>query len=42
MLVDTHCHLDAGEFDADREAMLAASRSAGVRASVVPAIAADQ
>jgi TatD DNase family protein len=42
MLVDTHCHLDAGEFDADREAMLAASRQAGVRAFVVPAIAVDQ
>jgi len=42
MLVDTHCHLDAGEFDADREAMLSASRRAGVHAFVVPAIAADQ
>jgi TatD DNase family protein len=42
MLVDTHCHLDAAEFDADRDAMLAASRRAGVQAFIVPAIAADQ
>jgi TatD DNase family protein len=42
MLVDTHCHLDAAEFDADREAMLAAARQAGVAAFVVPAIAVDQ
>ena len=38
MLVDTHCHLDAGEFDADRGQMLQASRKAGVKAFVVPAI----
>ncbi len=38
MLIDTHCHLDAGEFSGDREAMLQASREAGVAAFVVPAI----
>jgi TatD DNase family protein len=38
MLVDTHCHLDAGEFDSDRDAMLESSRRAGVGAFVVPAI----
>jgi len=38
MLIDTHCHLDASEFASDRGAMLQASRLAGVRAFVVPAI----
>ena len=38
MLVDTHCHLDASEFSADRARMLQASREAGVDAFVVPAI----
>jgi TatD DNase family protein len=41
MLVDTHCHLDAGEFAADRAQMLQASRAAGVAAFVVPAIGVD-
>ena len=30
-LVDSHAHIDVTEFDADREAMLARARSAGVR-----------
>jgi TatD DNase family protein len=41
MLIDTHCHLDAGEFSADRTLMLQASRDAGVAAFVVPAIGVD-
>ena len=38
MLIDTHCHLDAAEFAADRAAIVAASRAAGVAAMVVPAV----
>lgn len=38
MLIDTHCHLDAGEFDADRDAQVFAARAAGVARILVPAI----
>ena len=38
--IDTHCHLDAPEFDADRDAVLARARQAGVRLQVLPAVAA--
>lgn len=38
MLVDSHCHLDAPEFDPDREAVLARARAAGVLQQVIPAI----
>ena len=37
--IDTHCHLDAAEFDADRDAVRAAARAAGVGHVVIPAVA---
>ena len=36
--IDTHCHLDASEFDADRTAMLDRVTQAGVEAVVIPAV----
>lgn len=38
MLIDTHCHLDAAEFDADRMAVADSARAAGVGRIVIPAI----
>lgn len=40
MWIDTHCHLDAAEFDADRDAVAEAARAAGVVMQVLPAVAA--
>jgi TatD DNase family protein len=39
MWIDTHCHLDAAEFDADRGAVTDAAQAAGVRGIVLPAVA---
>ncbi len=36
--IDTHCHLDAAEFGADRDAVLARARAAGVAQLVLPAV----
>ncbi len=41
MLIDSHCHLDAAEFDADRDQVLAQSRAAGVDGILVPAVDRD-
>lgn len=38
MLVDTHIHLDAAEFDGDREQVIQVARAAGVGGFVVPAV----
>jgi TatD DNase family protein len=39
--IDTHCHLDAAEFDPDRDAEYARAVAAGVGIEVVPAISRD-
>ncbi len=38
MWIDTHCHLDAAEFDADRLEVIDRARLAGVTCLVVPAV----
>lgn len=41
-LIDSHCHLDAPTFDADRSEVLARARAAGVVQQVIPAIACER
>lgn len=41
MLIDTHCHFDAAEFDRDRDVEYARAVEAGVSTIIVPAIARD-
>lgn len=38
MLIDTHCHLDASEFDADRAHVWQDAQAQGVRTVVIPAV----
>lgn len=38
MVIDTHCHLDAAEFDADRDTVVMQARAAGVKTIVTPAV----
>ncbi|MEO8803280.1 MAG: TatD family hydrolase [Rudaea sp.] len=40
LLIDSHCHLDAAQFDADREQVLQRARAAGVGRLIVPAVCA--
>ncbi|MCV2349502.1 TatD family hydrolase [Paucibacter sp. Y2R2-4] len=40
MWIDSHCHLDAPEFDLDREAVVLRARDAGVQMLVIPAVGA--
>lgn len=38
MWIDSHCHLDAPEFEPDRDPVWQAARAAGVSATLIPAI----
>jgi len=38
MWIDTHCHLDAAEFDPDRDAVAARAAAADVRLIVIPSV----
>ena len=38
MLIDTHCHLDAAEFDHDRDEVIADAHAQGVKIMVIPAV----
>ncbi len=40
-LIDTHCHFDAAEFDADRDAEYARAVGVGVTLQIVPAVSRD-
>lgn len=37
-LFDTHCHLDASEFEHDRDAVMQRARACGVRGVLIPAV----
>jgi len=39
--IDTHCHLDAAEFDADRDAVRQHAKTLGVKTCVIPAVMAS-
>jgi TatD DNase family protein len=39
--IDTHCHLDAAEFDADRDAVRQLAKTLGVKTCVIPAVMAS-
>jgi TatD DNase family protein len=41
MWIDTHCHLDADAFDADRDAVLDRARALGVTMMVIPGVEAS-
>ena len=41
LLVDSHCHLDAAEFDSDRPDVIRRARQAGVQRQIVPAVTAE-
>lgn len=41
MLIDTHCHFDAAEFDRDRDVEYARAVDGGVSTIIIPAIARD-
>ena len=38
MWIDTHCHLDASEFDADRDDVAASALQEGVSRIVIPGV----
>ncbi|UOD49289.1 TatD family hydrolase [Orrella daihaiensis] len=40
-LFDTHCHLDASEFDADRDEVIGRAATVGVRGILIPAVQAS-
>lgn len=41
MLIDTHCHLDASEFDADRNEVIKTASQQGIQMMVIPAVHRD-